>query len=79
MADCQERDRLYSEAENVLGNLAQVSTLLLELLRSKQLKAVHRLDKDLELTVGAKERCLGALQQHIKEHGCVESADSNKT
>jgi hypothetical protein len=47
---CQERDRLFSEVENVLGNLAQVSTLLLELFRSRDLTSVNRLDRELELT-----------------------------
>jgi hypothetical protein len=71
MSPCAEYDRLHTEVENVLGNLAQVTTTLLELFRSKDLNAVHRLDKELELTVGEKERTLGALRQHIKEHQCV--------
>ena len=29
-----------------------------------------RLDKELELTVGLKERTIGALSQHTKEHRC---------
>ena len=72
MAECPEYARLHAEVENILGNLAQVSTLLLELFRSKDFSAVRRLDKELELTVGEKERCIGALHQHIKEHGCLD-------
>ena len=71
MSKCAEYDRLHTEVENILGNLAQTSTLLLELFRSKDLEGVHRLDKGLEMTVGQKERCLGALRQHVKEHQCV--------
>ena len=71
MGRCSEYDRLHAEVEGVLGNLAQVATLLLELFRSKDLEGVHRLDKELELTVGEKERSIGALRQHIKEHKCV--------
>jgi len=71
MANCPEYDRLHAQVESVLGNLAQVSTLLLELFRSKDLAGVHRLDKELELTVGEKERTIGALRQHVKEHKCV--------
>jgi hypothetical protein len=71
MASCPEYDRLHTEVENVLGNLAQVTTTLLELFRSKDLNGVHRLDKELELTVGEKERTLGALRQHVKEHKCI--------
>lgn len=72
MANCPEYDRLHAEVEAVLGNLAQVSTLLLELFRSKDLAGVRRLDKELELTVGEKERSIGALRQHVKEHKCVD-------
>lgn len=71
MANCPEYERLHAELENVLGNLAQLTTTLLELFRSKDLKGVHRLDKELELTVGEKERSLGALRQHVKEHRCT--------
>jgi hypothetical protein len=71
MGNCPEYDRLHAEVEGVLGNLAQVTTLLLELFRSKDLAGVHRLDKELELTVGEKERKIGALRQHVKEHNCV--------
>ena len=71
MAECPEYNRLHSDVENVLANLAQVTTLLLELFRSRNLGDVHRLDKELELTVGEKERCIGALRQHVKEHKCI--------
>jgi hypothetical protein len=71
LATCPEYDRLRAEVENVLGNLAQVTTSLLELFRAKDLNAVQRLDKELELTVGEKERALGALRQHVREHKCT--------
>ena len=71
MDNCPEYDRLHGEVESILANLAQVTTLLLELFRSKDLEGVRRLDKQLELTVGEKERSIGALRQHVKEHKCV--------
>jgi hypothetical protein len=71
MSSCAEYDRLHGDVESVLGNLAQVITLLLEMFRSKELGAVHRLDKQLELSVGEKERCIGALRQHVREHKCA--------
>jgi hypothetical protein len=73
MPNCQEQARLRSEVENVLGNLAQVTTLLLELFRSGDSEKYQHLDKELELTVGEKERAVGALRQHIKEHKCQPS------
>ena len=75
MENCPEYERLHAQVENVLGNLAQVATLLLELFRSRDLSGVQRLDKELELTVGEKERCIGALRQHVKEHNCVTSRE----
>ena len=71
MPKCPELARLQSEVENVLGNLAQVTTLQLELFRTGNLQDWRRLDKELELTVGEKERRIGALRQHIKEHNCM--------
>ncbi len=75
MTKCPELARLQSEVENVLGNLAQVTTLQLEIFRSGRLDDWKRLDKQLELTVGEKERCIGALRQHIKEHNCMAVKD----
>ena len=72
-AHCAEYDRLRSEVENVLGNLAQVTTLLLDLFRTGDSEKYLHLDKELELTVGEKERAVGALRQHIKEHKCQPS------
>ena len=65
-----EYDRLRSDVENVLGNMAQVTTLLLELFRAGESDKYKHLDKELELTVGEKERAVGALRQHVKEHKC---------
>jgi hypothetical protein len=70
MESCPEYDRLRSDVENVLGNLAQVTTLLLELFRAGESDKYKHLDKELELTVGEKERAVGALRQHVKEHHC---------
>ena len=71
MTKCPELARLQSEVENVLGNLAQVTTLQLEIFRTGDMREWKRLDKELELTVGEKERCIGALRQHIREHQCL--------
>jgi hypothetical protein len=74
MTECQEFERIRAHVETVLSKLAQVSTLLLELFRANDLSGVHRLDKELELAVGEKERSIGALRQHVKEHNCTNNA-----
>jgi hypothetical protein len=68
--NCPEYDRLVSKVENVLGNLAQLTTMLLDLFRTGDYSACSRLDSQLELTVGEKERAIGALRQHMTEHRC---------
>lgn len=73
MSNCAEYDRLRSEVENVLGNLAQVTMLLLERFRSDDGQNYEHIDKELELTVGQKERAVGALRQHVKEHKCQQT------
>ncbi len=75
MPNCPELARLQSDVENVLGNLAQVTILQLEIFRSGKFDDWKRLDKELELTVGEKERCIGALRQHIREHNCMAVKD----
>ena len=70
MTSCPEYDRLETYVENVLGNLAQLTTLTLELFRAGDFPACRRLDKDIELTIGEKERAIGALRQHMLEHKC---------
>lgn len=72
MERCPEYVRLRAELENVLGNLAQVTTLLLELFRAGESDRYKHLDKELELTVGEKERAVGALRQHVREHHCEQ-------
>ena len=70
METCQEYARLTAYVENVLGNLAQLTTSLVDLFRGGDFPEVARLDKELELTVGEKERSIGALRQHMIEHKC---------
>ena len=69
--NCPEYARLRGDLENILGNLAQVVTLQVELIRSGSLRNWKELDTQLELSVGEKERCLGALRQHVREHKCL--------
>lgn len=70
MSNCAEYDRLVSLVENALGNLAQLTTMLLDQFRAGEFAACTRMDKELELSVGEKERSIGALRQHMTEHKC---------
>ena len=58
----------------MLKKLAETTTLQLEIFRSNKPDGFMRVDKELELLVGEKERRIGALRQHVEEHQCQETA-----
>jgi hypothetical protein len=74
VANCPEYDRLAAAVDQILKNLSEKTSVHLELFRSKQHEKFMRLDKELELLVGEKERSIGSLRQHAKEHGCQKAA-----
>jgi len=69
---CEEYDRLQSDVEQVLADIGQVTTLQLQLFRAHDILQFTRVDKELELLVGKKERAFGALRQHAADHKCQE-------
>ncbi len=70
MSDCSERKRLEKDGDAVLEKLKELAHKQLEAFRAKSHEEFMRLDKELENTVGLKERTIGALRQHVNEHGC---------
>jgi hypothetical protein len=74
MKQCPEYARLESEVEATLARLSEVTTLELQLFRARNFAHVTRVDKKLEMIVGEKERAIGALRQHIREHKCQPAA-----
>ena len=70
MSGCPEYDRLSSEVDDILKKLSDMTTLQLEIFRSKKPGEFMRVDKELELLVGEKERKIGAMRQHADEHKC---------
>jgi len=69
---CSEYEKLSSRVDEMLKKLAETTSLQLEIFRSKKPGEFMRVDKELELMVGEKERRIGALQQHVAEHQCHE-------
>lgn len=70
MDSCKIYEKLRCSVEDNLTNVNRISSLLLETFRAQDLEGVHRLDIELELAVGQKERSMGALRQHVEEHKC---------
>jgi hypothetical protein len=67
---CDEYSRLQQEVQEALETLTRLTGEQLSAFKSQDYPSFMRLDKELELTVGSKERLIGALRQHTKEHGC---------
>jgi hypothetical protein len=58
------------ETQRTLLRLAELARHQAEALRTGADNLIMALDKEIETTLGEKERTLGALQGHRKEHGC---------
>jgi hypothetical protein len=50
--------------------LAHASSASIQALRDNDDAVLQRLDNEVELAMGEKERLIGALRQHGKDHGC---------
>jgi hypothetical protein len=68
MMTCTQCERLHGEVQEVLARITQLTTAQLSAFRSDDNAAFMRLDKELEIAMGAKERAIGALRQHEREH-----------
>lgn len=72
MTRCAEYDRLAAQVAQILTRLSQLTTQQAELLQSGDFHGCKMLDREVELTLGEKERGIGALGQHMTEHRCHE-------
>jgi hypothetical protein len=68
---CQEYANLQQELQLVLQTLSDLTKAMLDAFRANDRGAFSRLDKEVETSVGRKERIVGALRQHIKDHKCA--------
>lgn len=67
---CAEYTRLAAAVNAVLTELTRLTTDQRAAFDLRNDAEFHRLDYELEQTMGQKERTIGALRQHIKEHKC---------
>jgi hypothetical protein len=66
---CERCAELFSQVAGVLDELASLTLAQSEAFKAGDMDRFTRLDKELENTVGRKERCIGALREHRREHG----------
>jgi hypothetical protein len=67
---CAEYERLQQRVRDVLSKLTGLTTDQLTAFEKNDKDLFTRLDRELELTVGEKERCIGSLRQHVRDHKC---------
>jgi hypothetical protein len=54
-----------------LRKVSEIATAQVESFRAKDKDSFTKLDKELEQTVGEKERTIGGFTQHCKDHNCA--------
>ena len=67
---CPEYAALEDNVTEALQKLVELIDAQLAAFRAREHGTFMRLDKELEMAVGQKERVIGALRQHAKDHGC---------
>jgi len=67
---CPEYHRLAVNLEGILAKLAELTSTHLTLFRERDHSGAMQIDKEIENTIGEKERAIGPLRQHLKEHKC---------
>ena len=67
---CAEQQRLMDCVQAHLMRIADLSRATASAIANRNENLTRDLDLEAEQEIGAKERALGALRQHRKEHGC---------
>jgi len=67
---CEKQQELVAETQRHLIRLAELAKRESEAIATRDDSLILALDQDIENTLGLKERSLGALHEHRKEHGC---------
>ena len=67
---CAEHEKLTKQAHDHLKKLHELVEQQLGAFDSGENERFLKIDKEVELALGEKERRIGALRQHDEEHGC---------
>jgi hypothetical protein len=71
---CAECARLQAEVGEVFESLVKLTQAQLNAFRANDQATMMRMDKELENTVGEKERRIGAMRQYAREHKCTNAS-----
>jgi hypothetical protein len=67
---CARQQELIAEVQSHLMRLAELAREEAAVIARKDDEMWLKLDQEIENELGKKERSLGALKEHRKEHGC---------
>ena len=67
---CLRQQELIEDVQRHLIRISELTRAIAEALANKNENLAAELDKQVDLELGLKERGMGALHQHRKEHGC---------
>ena len=67
---CILQQELIEEARRHLIRLSELARREAAAIAANDTGLILAIDKEIEIALGEKERCLGALRQHQTEHGC---------
>jgi hypothetical protein len=67
---CPRQQELIEKVQRHLLNISELARRIAEALANRNENTAAELDKQVDLELGLKERGMGALQEHRKEHGC---------
>ena len=67
---CAEQQGLIADVQQHLIRIIELSKALSDALANGDEDLARTIDQETEKELGAKERALGALRQHRKDHGC---------
>jgi len=67
---CSRRGELTADVQMHLQNIASLARQAADMVANHDDNAWRVIDKQMENEFGAKERAMGALNEHRKEHGC---------
>jgi hypothetical protein len=68
--ECPRQQELIEEVQRHLARLAQLAHSESDALRKRHHNLWKEIDQQIEMEIGEKERCIGALNEHRAEHGC---------
>jgi hypothetical protein len=67
---CPRQQELIEKVQRHLLNISELARRIAGAIANRNENTAAELDKQVDLELGLKERAMGALQEHRKEHGC---------